>query len=103
MKQFFAVADVKSLPPGKGRTVHVKGREFAVYNVAGEFFAIDDQCPHRGGPLGSGFLESDHIFCPLHGWEFNVRTGECLSNPAKPVQSYPTRVENGEVQIGLDE
>src|SRR5687767_324354 len=103
MRQFFPVAAVDSLPPGKGRTVHLKGRDFAVYNVSGEFFAIDDSCPHRGGPLGAGFLENDQVYCPLHGWAFNVKTGECLSNPSKPIRSYPTRVENGEVHIGLDE
>lgn len=99
--QFVAVAEVASLPPGKGRTVEVRGRKFAVWNVDGAFYAIDDACPHRGGPLGAGLLENGHVFCPLHGWEFDPRTGACLSNPARPVPCHPTKVEAGQVWIGL--
>jgi nitrite reductase (NADH) small subunit len=102
MIQYFSVAAAESLKPGTGRTVHVRGREFALYNLDGEFHAIDDLCPHRGGPLGAGLLENGSILCPLHGWSFDLKTGHCRSNPEKPVQSYPVRVENGEVQIGLE-
>ncbi|HVY68969.1 MAG TPA: Rieske (2Fe-2S) protein, partial [Verrucomicrobiae bacterium] len=68
---FVPVADVASLPPGAGRTVHVRGKEFALYNVEGTFYAVDDACPHRGAPLGAGCLQNGRIFCPLHGWEFD--------------------------------
>src|SRR5678815_4436420 len=98
MSNFVPVAEVSSLPPGHGRTVHVSGREFAVYNVDGQFYAIDDKCPHRGGPLGAGYLEKNQVFCPLHGWAFDVRTGACLSNPSKPVKAYATRVVDSLVQ-----
>lgn len=99
--QFVPVADVASLPPGKGRTVEVRGRKFAVWNVDGLFHAIDDDCPHRGAPLGAGILENGHVFCPLHGWEFDVKSGACLSNPERPVACHPTKVEAGQVWIGL--
>lgn len=99
MSVFVPVADANSLPPGQGRTVNVRGREIAVYNVDGRFYAMDDACPHRGGPLGAGCLESGHVFCPLHGWEFDVKTGVCVNNPERPVNTYPTRVEDGQVQI----
>lgn len=97
--EFVPVAEADSLPPGHGRTVHAKGRTFAVYNQDGQFYAIDDQCPHRGGTLGAGCLENGQVYCPLHGWVFDLRTGACLSNPALPVRSYPTRVQNGKVEI----
>ena len=96
---FISVADVASLPPGQGRTVHVGGREFALWNLDGEFHCLDDQCPHRGGPLGAGNLENGQVFCPLHGWGFDVRTGACSVRPDRPVKTYPTRIKNGEVQI----
>lgn len=99
MGEFHSVAEVSSLPPGHGRSVHVKGREFALYNMDGQFYAIDDRCPHRGAPLGAGICERGHVFCSLHGWEFDLKTGACLSNAEKPVKTYPTRVENGQVQI----
>ena len=99
MSEFLAVADVASLPPGHGRTVHVQGREFAVYNVAGVFYAIDNTCTHKGGPLGAGFLEEGKVYCPLHGWAFDVRTGACENRPDLPVKTYPTRVVDGQIQI----
>lgn len=98
---FISVAAVESLPPGQGRTVEVRGRRFAVYNVEGNFRAVDDACPHRGASLGAGILDDGKIYCPLHGWAFDPANGACLSNPERPVRAYPTRVENGEVQIGI--
>lgn len=99
MSEFVPVAEVESLPPGHGRTVHVKGREFAVFNLSGKFFAVDDLCPHRGGPLGAGLLEGTKVVCPLHGWGFDVETGACDVRPDRPVQTYPTRVRDGQVEI----
>lgn len=102
MSEFIAVADTASLPPGKGRTVEVRGRRFAVWNVDGQYHAIDDTCPHRGAPLGAGVLENGKVYCPLHGWEFDVKTGACQSNPARPVNTYPTKEENGQVWIAVN-
>lgn len=99
--KFVSVASVESLPPGQGRTVEVRGRRFALYNVAGTFKALDDACPHRGASLGAGILDDGKVYCPLHGWAFDPQSGTCLSNPERPVRTYPTRVENGEVQIGI--
>lgn len=98
---FVAVAEAASLRPGQGRTVHVRGREYALYNVDGTFYALDDLCPHRGASLGAGFVENGEVFCPMHGWAFDVKTGACTSNPGKPVKSYATRVVNGQVEIAV--
>jgi NAD(P)H-dependent nitrite reductase small subunit len=99
MGEFVSVADVASLPAGHGRTVHVHGREFAVFNLDGEYFAIDNVCPHKGGPLGAGLLKDGRLFCPLHGWEFEIKTGQCITRPDRPVTCYPTQVREGQVQI----
>jgi nitrite reductase/ring-hydroxylating ferredoxin subunit len=99
MTEFVAVADAASLAPGSGRTVHVKGREFALWNLDGQFYCLDDQCPHRGGPLGAGTMENGEVVCPLHGWSFDVRTGACSIRSDRPVKTYPTRVVNGQVEI----
>ena len=99
MSDFFPAADSGSIPPGHGRTVHVHGREFALWNLDGQFYCIDDLCPHRGGPLGAGVMQDGEVFCPLHGWGFDVRTGACSSRPDRPVRTYPTRVVDGQVQI----
>jgi nitrite reductase (NADH) small subunit len=101
MPIFHPVAEVSSLPPGQGRTVHVKGREFALYNLDGQFYALAEACPHRAGSLGAGCLESGTVYCPMHGWGFDLKTGACQNNPERPVQSFPTRIVDGQVEIGL--
>ena len=98
---YVPVAPVDSLPPGQGRTVEHRGRRFALWNLDGRFYAIDDDCPHRGGPLGAGILDQGLVHCPLHGWAFDPRTGACTSNPARPVACHDTKVENGQVWIAL--
>lgn len=99
MSGFVSVADAASLLPGQGRTVQVNGIELALWNVGGEFFCLDDHCPHRGGPLGAGTLDNGAVFCPLHGWGFDVRTGACLERPDRPAKCYPTRLVDGQVQV----
>lgn len=97
--QFHPVAEAASLPPGEGRTVFLRGREYALFNLDGEFHAIDNECPHRGAPLGAGKLENGRVYCPLHGWVFNAKSGACESRLGCDVRSYPTKLENGEVYL----
>jgi len=101
MSEFISVGEAASFKPGTGRTVHVRGRDLAVYHLEGEFFALDDQCPHRGGPLGAGVLDRGEVVCPLHGWGFDPRTGACRVRPDRPVRTYPTRVVDGQVEVQL--
>ncbi len=102
MISYHPVAAVDSLPPGKARTVFARGREYALYNLEGQFYATEDRCPHRGAALGAGWVENNTVSCPMHGWMFDPKTGACLSNPERPVKCYPVRVRDGEVEIGLE-
>jgi len=102
MSEWCDAADESSLAAGSCRTVEVRGRRIALVRAGEGFHAVDDACPHRGGALGAGFLDGTTLHCPLHGWGFNVRNGECLTRPDKPVRSYPTRVSDGRVWISLD-
>ncbi len=97
--EFFPIAEAASIAPGEGRTVHLRGREYAVFNLDGEFHAIDNECPHRGAPLGAGTLDHGKVHCPLHGWAFDPRTGACETRLGCDVRHYPTRVEAGEVLL----
>jgi nitrite reductase (NADH) small subunit/3-phenylpropionate/trans-cinnamate dioxygenase ferredoxin subunit len=99
--RWIAVAEVASLPPGEGRSVQVGRRCFALWNVDGVFHALDDACPHKGAPLGAGTLHEGTVFCPLHGWAFDVRTGACHGNPRKAVQTHATRVADGQVWLAV--
>jgi len=99
MSEFVAVAEVNQVPPDRGLSVSVGDRELALFNISGQFYALDGRCPHRGGPLGEGITENGRVYCPLHGWEFDVKTGACINNPEKPVACFPTRVLDGKVEI----
>lgn len=101
MPNFIKVAGKGDIGPGEGRTVDVNGTAVAIFNINGEFFAINNSCPHRGGSLGDGFLEGNVVTCPLHGWQFDVKTGQSPLMPAK-VSCYQVKVEGNDVLVALD-
>jgi 3-phenylpropionate/trans-cinnamate dioxygenase ferredoxin component len=101
MFEFVTVAKVSEIPPGTGRTVDVQGVWIALFNVNGTFYAVDNTCPHSGGPLGEGCLDGDVVECPWHGWRFNVRTGKRPGVPHFAVACCPVRVENDVIQVAL--
>ena len=98
MTDFVTVAKVEDIPPGTGHTIEVHGVWIALFNVQGSFYAIDNTCPHAGGPLGEGHLDGCVVECPWHGWRFNVQTGERPENPAITVACCPVlnQRESGE-------
>ena len=107
MSGFVEVARVEEVPPGTATVIEVDGLELALVNVDGSFFAVDNECTHRGGFLGEGEINTDWnewaIECPLHGSVFDVRTGEVLNPPAPtPVRTYPVEVEDGAVKVSTD-
>lgn len=95
------VATVDSLQPGQMRKVRYHDTPVALFNYDGDFYALDDTCSHAEASLSEGEYEDDEVTCPLHGSRFNILTGKPRSLPAtRPVATYPTRVEGGEVFIG---
>lgn len=99
---FVKVADAAEVPPGQSRIVEADGKELALFNVEGAFYCIDNECPHRYGPLGEGDLEDDVVTCPWHAWQVNVRTGEVLYTPGSCVATYACKVEDGAVLVNID-
>jgi nitrite reductase/ring-hydroxylating ferredoxin subunit len=90
---------VEDLPHGSSKTIGLPdGREVALYNVNGEFYAIENFCPHKGAPLAEGILCEHVIECNWHGWQFDVRTGDCLTVPEK-LKTYEVSVEDGVIKI----
>jgi len=103
MADWVAVAKVDELPPGAWRSTDIDGARIAVFNVGGEFYAIEDVCTHDGGILTGGQVDGDQIVCPRHGARFCIRTGAALTAPAyEPAARFPVRVEGGEVQVRDD-
>ena len=92
-------ASVLDLPPGAAKQVTVSGVEVALFNIAGHFCAVDNTCPHRGGPLVDGSLGGSTVTCPWHAWEFDVTTGACLTNPAAKLKTYPVQVQGNDILV----
>ena len=96
-----AVATLAQVPDGSMKRVEVDGEPICLYNVGGEIFASLDLCPHKGAPLSAGELYDDGVvMCPLHAWEFDVRTGECVSLPeARSLARLDVRVDGDVVKL----
>jgi 3-phenylpropionate/trans-cinnamate dioxygenase ferredoxin subunit len=89
----------EDLPNGSSKTIELpEGRELALYNVHGEFYATENFCPHKGAPLANGILCEHVIECGWHGWQFDVRTGECLTVPDK-LKTYDVVIEEGLIKV----
>ena len=95
------VAAAEDVPAGQGRVVEAAGKDLALFNVDGAFYAIDNACIHRGGPLGEGDLDGRIVLCPWHAWRWDVTTGANANNPAVKMACYPVVVEDGDVFVEL--
>jgi NAD(P)H-dependent nitrite reductase small subunit len=94
------VGRVEDVPEGRGATVELEGgKELALYHVGGEFYAIENFCPHRGAPLADGQLAGHTVTCDWHGWRFDLRTGSCLGRAAECLETYEVVVEDGWIKI----
>jgi len=102
MAGFVKVAATGELAPGQGKRVEIQGRRIALFNLGGAYYAIEDACPHRGGPLSEGEVEGDVVTCPWHGATFRIPSGEVLSPPAVVgVSRYAVRVSGSDVEVEL--
>jgi nitrite reductase/ring-hydroxylating ferredoxin subunit len=89
------------VPAGEGRVVEAGGRSLALFNVDGAYYAIDNSCAHRGGPLGEGELDGTVVTCPWHGWRWDVKSGANANNPAVTMVCFPVSVEAGDVFVEI--
>lgn len=99
---FVQIVPLEQLPNGERLFIEVEGRPIVIFNLAGKMFAIGDVCTHDNGPVGDGEIEENEIICPRHGGRFDIRTGKATSLPAVvDIPSYPVRMVNGMIEIGL--
>ncbi|MBI2846131.1 MAG: non-heme iron oxygenase ferredoxin subunit [Chloroflexi bacterium] len=103
MARWMKFARVGEILPGERKIRDLGELIVAVFNIDGEYYAIEDVCTHDGGPVAEGELEGHTIICPRHGAHFDVRSGAVLSMPAVvPIDSYPVRIEGEDILIQLD-
>ena len=99
--QFTKVATKSEIPSGSGKVVEAGGKKVAVFNYEGTFYAMDNTCKHRGGPLGEGRLSEKRVTCPWHGWEYDVTTGACQTDPSITVQKFDVKVDGDDILVAV--
>jgi len=100
MGEFVKVCKTSEVDDQCGKCIEIQGRTLALFNLGGEFYAIDDLCSHEEGPLSEGFVEGEEVECPWHAARFNIKTGEATCPPAyEGVQSYKVRVSGDDVEV----
>ena len=99
---FHKVATTSDLDEDEAMQIVVEGKEIALINRGGELFALDDICTHAYASMSDGYIEGDCIECPLHGAQFDIKTGKAVTPPAtEDLASYRIKVEDGDVYVGL--
>jgi nitrite reductase (NADH) small subunit len=102
-RNWIRITECENIPLREGRVVRIGDQEIAVFNLGDRFFAVENRCPHRGGPLADGIVSGNTVVCPLHAWKFNLETGAGVSATSQGscVRAFPTRVQDGIVQLEL--
>lgn len=99
MSNWTKIAKTSEVIEGEGKSVEVGDQQIALFKVKNSYHAIDNICPHQGGPLSQGCIEEGIVMCPWHGWEFDVKTGESPSMPSASVSCFPVKVEGDDILI----
>lgn len=101
---FQTVAQVGEIPEGGGTYFEIGDKVIAVFHSGGQYYAIDDCCPHQGAPLSDGVVDENEcsVTCSWHGWRFSLEDGRHLQGSKARVRTYPVRVVDGEVQVAVE-
>ena len=101
--KWIRITSAEQIPLREGRSVRVDDVEIAIFNLGDRFVAVDNACPHRGGPLCDGIVSGTTVACPLHGYKFCLETGNMLKpDLGVRADTYPVRVEDGIILVQVD-
>ncbi len=100
--KYIKVLKCDDLEIGKSAIIEVGDKEIALFNYKGDYYAIDNICPHRGAPLGEGRIEEGILICPNHEWRFELKSGWCPQNPELSTEVYPIKVHEGKIYVRLE-
>lgn len=84
--------------PGSATVVDVNGTDVAIFESEDAYFAVENTCPHQGGPLGEGKVEDNCVYCPWHGWQFDLESGEHVHGK-ETAETYDVTVENESIYL----
>lgn len=101
MSSRLRVASTSDIPEGESRAYPVEDRMIAIFHHGGQFYAIEDFCPHQGASLACGIVEEGAVACPLHAWRFRLSDGAWLDNPRIQVDAFPTEIDGEDLYILL--
>jgi nitrite reductase (NADH) small subunit len=97
------VTRAENIPLREGRSVRIGDDEIAIFNLGDRYLAVDNSCPHRGGPLCDGIVSGDTVICPLHGWKISLDTGNVLKpDVSVRVETFPVSVEDGVIRVQIE-
>jgi len=102
MANFLKTVAASEVPPGTAKAVSLNGKTVALVNTGVTYRALDNTCAHRGGPLGEGVVDGETLACPWHGWQYDVKTGECLTHPRAKVACYAVKQEGDDLLVAID-
>jgi len=102
MSDFQTVCKASDIKDGESKTVAIGNKLIAVFHTEGQYYAIDDVCPHMGASLSGGYLEDKIVTCPWHAWRFRLTDGAWADNPRLKIGCYAVRVEGDAVQVQLN-
>ncbi len=104
MTDWIEIGTLDDIPRLGARVVQTQGGDIAVFRTEDDrVFAIDDKCPHKGGPLSQGIVHGAKVACPLHNWSINLEDGVAVAPDEGRVKTYPVRVEDGTLRLRLGE
>lgn len=101
MTEFIKAAKTQDIEAGHGVVADCSGKPVAIFNIGGEFHAVANTCPHRGGPLGEGECEGAIVTCPWHAWRFDVTTGCNADNPSLKIIKYKLKVDGDDILVEI--
>lgn len=103
MTQWIDIAALEDIPAQGARLIRTADGCVALFRTSDDkVFALDDRCPHKGGPLSEGIVAGHTITCPLHNWVFDLNTGQAQGEDEGSVRSYAVRVEAGRILVDDD-
>jgi nitrite reductase (NADH) small subunit len=103
--QWIRITSADEIPQREGRALRLGGLSVALFNTGEKFLAVENRCPHKGGPLADGIVGGTTVTCPMHNWRICLETGS-VSKPcesgAPSVRTFPVKVEDGIVMLCVE-